>query len=71
MADTLKYFLLYSIENINELASTRGAYTAGEDRLLTCFNATIQQVQLTDEEEGEADLQMQEIDRIFNLAKNN
>ena len=72
MADTLKYCLSMNVENLNNKLKNRGGIKeAGEERLKTCFNSVIKQVELTHEEEGKADKELQEIDRIFNIKKNN
>lgn len=70
-ADTIKYFLLYSIEGINAQAAKRGGYTAGENRMIKSFNNIIKQLELTDAEEIEAEAVAEEMDVIYNLAKKN
>lgn len=70
-ADTIKYFLLYSVDGIHKQAAKRGAYTAGENRLMSAFNAAVQQIELTDAEEELAEAVAEEMDRNYNLSKKN
>lgn len=72
MADTLKYCLCMNVENLNNKLKDRGGVKeAGEERLKTCFNSVIKQVELTEQEEEASAKELHNIDRIFNLAKNN
>jgi hypothetical protein len=70
-ADTLKYYLIYSIDKINLAAAKRGNYTAGEDRLTKTFNSYISQVNLTDQEEDQATQDAELIDHNYNTSKKN
>ncbi len=70
-ADTIKYFLLYSVDGIHKQAAKRGGYTAGENRLMNAFNDAVQQIELTDAEEEIAEAIAEEMDRNYDLSKKN
>jgi len=70
-ADTIKYFLLYSVDGIHTQAAKRGGYTAGENRLMNAFNEAVQQIELTDAEEEIAEAKAEEMDKNYNLSKKN
>ena len=70
-ADTIKYFLLYSVDGIHTQAAKRGGYTAGENRLMNAFNEAVQQIELTDAEEELAGAIADEMDKNYNLSKKN
>jgi len=70
-ADTIKYFLLYSVDGIHKQAAKRGGYTAGENRLMNAFNDAVQQIELTDTEEELAEAIAEEMDKNYNLSKKN